>query len=416
MFKIDIIYPFGNFGITMSGIFLSYAIFRNHLMDINIALKRSLIYSLTVSIVTGLYVVFVIMVTKLLSDVSGISSLAITTLAALIMALLFHPLRDRVQSLIDRLFSKTTYDYYSTVNKVSYELASTIDLKYIQRYIVDTMFSLLKVKTAYLLSEKDGYFVPAYYRCHKNTPDNDMSKKRISKGSELINFMNSKKILIKEELQMLHDYPAAVIEDLILFESEVAVPVFIEDKIAFLFILGEKLSGDMLSEEDIRLLTTIANQASTALKNALLYEELEVRVEKRTAEITAVVDQLQEEIIEKMHAEVELKRFSKKLEQKNQELQEFAYIASHDLQEPLRKVMAFGDRLKTKYAPVMDDQGRDYLERMQNATRRMQNFINDLLTFSRITTRAHPFISTDLSRVAHEVLVDLEGEQDEERE
>ncbi len=96
------------------------------------------------------------------------------------------------------------------------------------------------------------------------------------------------------------------------------------------------------------------------------------------------------------------------LARSNAELQEFAYVASHDLQEPLRKIQTFGDRLKTKYGEVLSDQGRDYLERMQNAAERMQALIDDLLTLSRVTTRAQPFIPINLTQVVQEVLSDLE--------
>ena len=83
----------------------------------------------------------------------------------------------------------------------------------------------------------------------------------------------------------------------------------------------------------------------------------------------------------------ELKSYAVKLERSNRELQDFASVAAHDLQEPLRKVQAFSDRLKTKYSGSFDDQGRDYLDRVQNAARRMQTLINDLLTYARVSTR-----------------------------
>jgi len=121
-------------------------------------------------------------------------------------------------------------------------------------------------------------------------------------------------------------------------------------------------------------------------------------------EVLAIV----RDITERKQAEEALKTFAAKLERSNRELQDFAYVASHDLQEPLRKIQAFGDRLKTKYTEALGDQGRDYLERMQNAAARMQSLINDLLAFSRITTKAQPFVSVDLSQLTQEVLSDLE--------
>jgi PAS domain S-box-containing protein len=107
-------------------------------------------------------------------------------------------------------------------------------------------------------------------------------------------------------------------------------------------------------------------------------------------------------------AEERLRRYASELERSNRELQDFAYVSSHDLQEPLRKIQAFGDRLKTKEADKLSDQGKDYVERMLNAAFRMQNLINDLLTFSRVTTKAQPFIPRDLNTVVQEVLSDLE--------
>ena len=107
-------------------------------------------------------------------------------------------------------------------------------------------------------------------------------------------------------------------------------------------------------------------------------------------------------------AEVSLQVYAAKLEQSNRDLQEFAYIASHDLQEPLRKVLAFGDRLTKKYGDVLDETGRDYLKRMRDASQRMQTLINDLLTFSRVSTRAQPFTKVDLNSLIQDVISDLE--------
>ena len=108
-------------------------------------------------------------------------------------------------------------------------------------------------------------------------------------------------------------------------------------------------------------------------------------------------------------AEEELRNAMGRLEQSNRELEDFAYVASHDLQEPLRKIQAFGDLLRSKHAATLDAQARDYVERMQSAAHRMQVLINDLLSFSRVTTKAQPFARVDLGVVASEVVKDLEA-------
>jgi PAS domain S-box-containing protein len=108
-------------------------------------------------------------------------------------------------------------------------------------------------------------------------------------------------------------------------------------------------------------------------------------------------------------SERKLRQFTVQLERSNRELQDFAYVASHDLQEPLRKIVVFGERLKEKSGEALAAESRDYLERMQKAATRMQTLINDLLTFSRVTTKARPFAPIDLAEVTREVVSDLEA-------
>ncbi len=96
------------------------------------------------------------------------------------------------------------------------------------------------------------------------------------------------------------------------------------------------------------------------------------------------------------------------LDRSNKDLEQFAYIASHDLQEPLRKIRAFGDRLASKYSQILTGDGTLYLERMESAAERMQRMIDDLLTFSRVSRPKESFTKTDLEQVVTDVLSDLE--------
>ena len=111
---------------------------------------------------------------------------------------------------------------------------------------------------------------------------------------------------------------------------------------------------------------------------------------------------------ERRVAEEKLRDFTARLERSNRELQDFAYVASHDLQEPLRKVTVFGDRLKAKHGEAIGEEGRDYLDRMLKASERMQALISGLLNFSRVTSKSQPFVPVDLGLVAREILSDLE--------
>tara|TARA_R110000737_G_scaffold311726_1_gene320797 strand:+ start:1162 stop:2637 length:1476 start_codon:yes stop_codon:yes gene_type:complete len=104
----------------------------------------------------------------------------------------------------------------------------------------------------------------------------------------------------------------------------------------------------------------------------------------------------------------ELTLYSDELSRSNRELEDFAFVASHDLQEPLRKIRAFGDRLQTNYAQQLGDKGTDYIKRMANAAERMSNLINDLLEFSRISTRGKPFTKVPLHQLVASTIDDLE--------
>lgn len=114
------------------------------------------------------------------------------------------------------------------------------------------------------------------------------------------------------------------------------------------------------------------------------------------------------DITERKRVEETLAQKAAELTRSNAELEQFAFVASHDLQEPLRKIQAFGDRLKVKCESIQSPEIRDYLDRMQSAATRMRTLINDLLAFSRVIRSSEPFVEVDLTGVANEVLSDLE--------
>lgn len=119
--------------------------------------------------------------------------------------------------------------------------------------------------------------------------------------------------------------------------------------------------------------------------------------------------QAEEELERKVRERTEqLLLANRELSRSNAALEEFSYIASHDLKEPLRKVQTFGEQLENKYAKILDDQGKDYIDRMMNASRRMQGLIEDLLLYSRVTTKGLPFEEVDLNTIVREVVDDLE--------
>jgi len=119
-------------------------------------------------------------------------------------------------------------------------------------------------------------------------------------------------------------------------------------------------------------------------------------------------DDLDREVAQRQRAEADLVRALDDLKRSNTDLEQFAYAASHDLQEPLRKISAFGSLLEKENGPQLTGSGQQYVGSMCRAAQRMQNLINALLMYSRITTRGKEFVEVCLDDVLAEVMVDLE--------
>ncbi|ALF54870.1 histidine kinase [Nostoc piscinale CENA21] len=156
----------------------------------------------------------------------------------------------------------------------------------------------------------------------------------------------------------------------------VSVPIFLQNQLWGLLVAHQCEHPRQWNNWEIELLQQLADQIGIALTQSKV---LETETRQR-----------------------------QELSRSNEELQEFAFIASHDLQEPLRKIKTFSERLMITCGDSLPEAASDYLERMQNAVLRMQTLIEGLLTLSRVTTRAQPFVSVSLAQITQEVLSDLE--------
>jgi PAS domain S-box-containing protein len=136
----------------------------------------------------------------------------------------------------------------------------------------------------------------------------------------------------------------------------------------------------------------ITKEKAAERKIRLLNKDLETRVAERTRELMAA---------------------NKELARSNEELQDFAYVASHDLQEPLRKIAAFSNLLEEDYGDLLPEEAHAYLAGLEKSSRRMRLLINDLLTYSRVTTQARPFETVRVRKLVREALDDLQARIDE---
>lgn len=155
--------------------------------------------------------------------------------------------------------------------------------------------------------------------------------------------------------------------------------IVVESRWAFISYKGRNLQVLEINRD-----VTQRKKLETKLHN--INKQLELKVEKRTMQLSTA---------------------NKRLQRSNKELEDFAYIASHDLQEPLRKIQSFGNLIIEETGNLPED-GKTYLDRILNAASRMRLLIDNLLSYSRVISKALPFQNTDLNEIANSVISDLE--------
>jgi len=175
---------------------------------------------------------------------------------------------------------------------------------------------------------------------------------------------------------------AKKIVSMIGFERAIYAPLIADEETYGLLVVA----SNSLTEADLPAVATFANQTAIALENTRLLDELKdfnLELEKRVEERTR-----------------ELKR-------SNEDLEQFAYVASHDLQEPLRMVASYLQLLERRYGDRLDSDAHEFIDFAVDGAKRMKTLINDLLAFSRVGTRGEPFENTDLNAVLGRVRADL---------
>lgn len=175
-------------------------------------------------------------------------------------------------------------------------------------------------------------------------------------------------------------------------QAHACFPLMSKDAAIGTLSFGTRMRSSF-SNEDLALMKRVADQVATAMERTRLVDELqqsrdelEVKVQERTTD---------------------LEKLNEALRRSNTALEDFAHMASHDLQEPLRKIRTFGDRLANMKTESMNDVERDYLVRMQQSAERMQGLIHDLLKYSRVKSTPEDFKVINLKVPVHEAVGDL---------
>ncbi len=286
------VYPYGNFTVFLYPLIMTYAIVKYRLMDIDFVIKKTMTYSLSAGMLTALFVVLVLSITRLLSSAANVESFGVSIFAAILIAVLFNPLRKRIQTLLDTYFFRKNYDYYAVVKKVSSGLAETLELQSIYELISSTLLESPGVKFVSFFSlSDDGVFREAYTKRYVSGAK-DRQKGAVAAGgrkiegsSEIVRCLtDSREVIVRNDLKGLGEElterrTSFLYDELSALDAAAVVPITVEGQLSLLMLLGNKLSEEAYKVEDISLLGTIADQMSIAVKNARMYSE-KVRTER----------------------------------------------------------------------------------------------------------------------------------------
>lgn len=198
-------------------VFALYAILKHHLLDINVVIRKSIIYSVLTMLFTGIYILIILIFKDFLQTLTGIRSFLFTCGFVFGFIILFEPVRDRIQKIVDDIFYKRKYDYQKTIKDLSQAAVTIFDENKLLDLVKNTILEKMKISNITIVLDPT-----------KTVPS----------------------------------------------ECEISLPLkFKEQNLGFI-CLGPKLSGDFYTEEDIDLLTTLSNQIAVALENATLYRQV----------------------------------------------------------------------------------------------------------------------------------------------
>jgi signal transduction histidine kinase len=360
------------------------AVIKHHIFDIEIIIRRSVAYTLLTGLVVGLYFVIVVLGTWLLRSASGESEQFVSLLAALGIALLFHPARHRIQNFVDRTFYRVQYDFRESVRTLNTEIKEVASLNQLGQLIIHRLDALIPVeRIALIIVTEPGHQMKVVAHSGFEVAAKHIPALRVEQ--------------ITSDMKLPVSHPGKVESDVStetsmtdVFERwsiSLALPLTLQaKKIIGVIVLGDKRSGLKYSSSDVDLLVTIASQTALAVERLQLQEKL---------------------ILEEME--------KKRLEELSALKSEFVSSVSHELRTPLTSIQMFAETLLTR--KVKTPKKRDeYLRIIQGESERLTRLINNVLDFAKIERgiKQYTLKPTNVKTVLEGVLKSL-GYQFEER-
>jgi two-component system NtrC family sensor kinase len=294
------IYPMGNFSF-IPAIFLAFGVLKYDLLDMGTVIRRGTIYFILTGVLTVFYIFIIYLFNALFMGSPYHKSLVLPFVLAVLIVLLFNPIRERVQVFIDTLFFRGKYDYKRILKDISGELASLRKFGQIRLLLLQSISEALQVTCSYLiLYDNDRDCFLKYTAVDEHSDGEGMNT--LDRNHPIVAFLEE----TRRPVNRSHaEYTASGgngrnrMTDLFReLDASLIVPMLSKTQLVGMITMGQKKSGELFVHEDLELLMTVANQSVTAIENARAYEEIEKLnrdLEKKVEERTAALRQALEE-------------------------------------------------------------------------------------------------------------------------
>jgi serine phosphatase RsbU (regulator of sigma subunit) len=306
LFKVTFPWNFLVFFVIFFPASIAYSIVRHNLFDADAIMKRTVGYVVVTGIIVGSYAIVTLVLNVFFGQYQLAQSRIFPILFVLSVILVFNPLRNRIQDIVDRIFFRKEYDYGRIVEKIGSAITSLLDLNQVLRMLIGTFMEDMFMNTSsVMLLNPEGTAYQVYIADGERS--DDVEKVILKQEDTLIEILNvQRKELTKYDIVEDPKYRGVSGECRQNFEalnSSLIVPLIYQDQVIGLLNLGEKKSGKFYNREDIDLLRTLAHQGAVAIENARLFHE---NLEKhRMEEELAIARELQTSMLPDTNPKIE---------------------------------------------------------------------------------------------------------------
>jgi len=269
--------PYGNILVSVYVVLFSYAVIKFSLLDIDVVIKKSLVYVLLLVVLIAPCFALVITAQALTFGEINYDFSLFTLCVFIVVGFFFPKLRIHAEGALEKVLFKKKYDYRETLLRSSRDMISLIDVDSLSERLVRTISSAMRVEKVSLCiaDESKGEF---RFTAFTGYAIGSFKHIALSKDDPFIqNFRRSSLTVVREEMEIKRNQlptDKEIVNRMIELEAEISLPLISKDKLIGILNLGRKQHLEIYSPEDIELLSTLANQAAVAIENARLYQNL----------------------------------------------------------------------------------------------------------------------------------------------